>query len=76
MKNDLNINSELLDHNTNISVLAIQNYGPSGSLFLQSLVDDHPNILSIPALYMLNYYSFWDGQKYKDVSSLIGAFIL
>ena len=41
MKNSSQLSSELFNH-SNISVLAIQNYGPSGTLFLQSLVDNHP----------------------------------
>lgn len=32
-------------------VVAIQNYGSSGTLFIQSLLDNHPQILSIPALF-------------------------
>jgi len=61
----------------NISVVAIQNYGPSGSLFLQSLLDYHPNILSIPALYIRDYFEFWDNlndnnKKNNVISSFIG----
>ncbi len=33
-------------------VLAIQNYGTCGSKFLMSLLDGHPNILSMPSLYI------------------------
>lgn len=58
-------------------VLAIQNYGPSGSLFLQSLLDGHPNILSTPALYMREFYRFWEEQyPFKSVIELIQKFIL
>lgn len=45
----------------NISgIIAIQNYGSSGSLFLQSLFDGHPNILSMPALHARLLLNYWD----------------
>ena len=40
--------------------LAIQNYGASGTVFLQSLLDGHPQILSLPSLYGRTLYPFYE----------------
>ncbi len=41
-------------------IIAIQNYGPSGSTLMHSLLDDHPKIISLPWLYALPLYYIWD----------------
>ena len=41
----------LLQCNTKFAVIAVQNYAGSGSLFLQSLLDGHPQALFLPATY-------------------------
>ncbi|MBC2418876.1 glycosyltransferase family 4 protein [Clostridium beijerinckii] len=41
-------------------VVSIYFYGRSGSIFLQSLLDSHPNILMIPGDYIRFYYAFWN----------------
>ncbi|USQ95291.1 NTP transferase domain-containing protein [Caulobacter sp. RL271] len=54
-----------------VDVFAVQNWGRSGSTFLQSLLDDHPQVLSTPNFYSRRYYLAWarsiarvpDGQK-------------
>ena len=46
-------------------IIAIQNYGVSGSTLMHSLLDDHPNILSLPWLYGLPLYYIWD-ENLKD----------
>lgn len=45
--------------NDSYQVVAIQNFGSSGTLFMQSLLDGHPQILSTPARYMRQFYDFW-----------------
>lgn len=57
------------------SVVAIQNYGPSGSLFLQSLLDNHPQILSMPALYNTGFYYFWESKNNLSDVGLVDSFI-
>ena len=47
-------------------VLAIQSFGSSGSKFLHSLLDNHPNILVIPSLYMMHFFDFWSEDMEKD----------
>jgi len=41
-------------------IIAIQNYGPSGSTLLHSLLDGHTNIISLPWIYGLPLYFIWD----------------
>lgn len=41
------------------NAIAIQNWGRSGSTLLQSLLDDHPQILSTPNFYSRYYYIAW-----------------
>ena len=56
-------------------VLAIQNFGSSGSKFVHSLFDNHPDILAIPSLYMLSFYSFWPEDKNRNTLQVIDNFI-
>lgn len=41
------------------NVIAVQNWGRSGSTFVQSLFDDHPQILSTPNFYSRKYFLLW-----------------
>lgn len=41
------------------NVLCIQNWGRSGSTFLQSLFDNHPQIVSTPNFYSRLFYQCW-----------------
>lgn len=41
-------------------IACISFYGRSGSVFLQSLLDSHPNILMLPGLYLMDYGAFWN----------------
>jgi choline kinase len=41
------------------SVVAVQNWGRSGSTFVQSLFDDHPQVLSTPNFYSRRFYMVW-----------------
>ncbi len=40
-------------------VAAITFYGRSGSVFFQSLLDSHPNIITIPGTYVMGFNDFW-----------------
>lgn len=46
-------------------VVSIHHYGRSGSFFLQSLLDSHPNILMIPGDYLMVFYLFWNNLEEK-----------
>lgn len=41
-------------------IIAIQNYGTSGTTLTHSLLDNHPKIISMPYLHALPLYSIWD----------------
>jgi hypothetical protein len=42
-----------------VKVVGIQNYGPSGTMLLHSLLDSHPQVLTLPGLYPIGIYSGW-----------------
>lgn len=56
-------------------VLAIQNFGSSGSKFVHSLFDNHPEILAIPSLYMSSFYTFWPDDINKNTEIIIDEFV-
>lgn len=41
-------------------ILFVTYYGRSGSIFLQSLLDDHPSIVMFPGAYICRYSVFWN----------------
>ncbi len=41
------------------NAFAVQNWGRSGSTFVQSLFDDHPQVLSTPNFYSRAFYETW-----------------
>ena len=55
-----------ITHYRVVNAVAVQNYGRSGSTFLQSLLDGHPNILSTPNFYSRPFYEIWD-KKIADL---------
>jgi hypothetical protein len=55
-------------------VLAIQNYGPSGTLFVQSLLDEHPYVLLMPGLYLRDFYTYWERFGALSYSQKLNAF--
>jgi hypothetical protein len=51
----------LLNHGSKVDdVLAIVFLGRSGSVFLGSLLDDHPQVLMLPGTQLSFYYYFWE----------------
>ncbi len=57
------------------NMLAVQNFMGSGSIFLQSLLDGHSNILSTPALYSREIFKIWNNSLSLNKSNLIEFFI-
>lgn len=55
-------------------VITVQNYGISGSTFVQSLLDDHPQILSLPGLYAHPLYPFFDEKGHLPFEEFMQAF--
>ena len=56
-------------------IIAIQNCGSSGTLFIQSLLDNHPQILSLPALHGQQLLIFWEKHGELDKINLLQAFL-
>lgn len=56
-------------------VVAVNPYGRSGSMFLQSLFDGHPHIITVPGVYLTAYHGFYHlyGSLPKD--ALIEKFV-
>lgn len=63
---------ELKDLN---NIACISFYGRSGSVFLQSLLDSHENILMLPGLYLMDYGVFWHSiSDIDNKESLVSRF--
>jgi len=61
---------------TNYTILVITYYGRSGSWFLHSLFDNHPDILSTPAPYLTRFFHWHERNKdITETSVLIENFI-
>lgn len=43
-----------------VRVIAIQNYGTSGTTLMHSLLDNHPQVMSMPYLHSLPLYRVWN----------------
>jgi len=56
-------------------VVSIHYYGRSGSLFLQSLLDGHPQVVMLPGTYLAGFYRFWEMFGQLPALKLLGAFI-
>ena len=41
-------------------IIVICFYGRSGSVFLHSLFDNHPNIVTFPGTFLMKYQQWWD----------------
>lgn len=56
-------------------VVSIHYYGRSGSIFLQSLLDSHPDVFMFPAVYLTGFYPFWQQFGDRPAVEVIAAFI-
>jgi len=57
-----------------LSVLAICYYGRSGSVFVQSLFDGHPECVTIPGTYIMGYQEWFDGLDSFVTDNVIDEF--
>lgn len=57
------------------TVLAIQNYGNSGTLFIQSLLDGHPQLISLPGIYGQQLLPFYERNQHVTKNDLIKNFL-
>jgi len=56
-------------------MIAIQNYGNSGTLFIQSLLDNHPALISLPGLFGQQLLPFWDRNNQLSKEEFILQFL-
>ena len=56
-------------------VASIHYYGRSGSVFLQSLLDSHPDVLMLPVNYLCGFHTFWSRHGGRRPAELVAAFI-
>ena len=58
-------------------VVAVMSYGRGGSGLWSSLLDHHPNVLSIPDTILMNFYRFWERENCEKLSltDLLNLFI-
>lgn len=54
-----------------MKILAVQNYGIGGTTLLHSLLDGHPELLTLPALSLMEYYEFWKKYGHLDKEEII-----
>ena len=56
-------------------VVAILAYGRSGSLFFQSLLDGHPDLIVTAGLCLNHYYSFFNTNSHLPRQQLVSQFV-
>lgn len=47
----------------------------AGSGLMSSLLDDHPNLLSMPDDIIMGFYGFWDTHGHRPASELVSSFL-
>ena len=55
-------------------LVSIYYYGRSGSVFLQSLLDSHPQVLMVPGTVLMFYADFWKRYSHLSQDALIEKF--
>ncbi len=57
-----------------LQIVGIVYDGRSGSVFLQSLFDGHPQVLTTPATVLTTYFEFWSTHGQEPLNDLIDRF--
>lgn len=70
----MQVNYDLIWNNLNLDVLCIVYYGRSGSVFFQSLLDGHEQVMMFPAAALLRYNEFWTNYGNRNSDDLISFF--
>ena len=55
-------------------IISITYYGRSGSIFLQSLFDNHPNIVTFPGVYLQGFADWWKCNNFNNSSETFEKF--
>ena len=58
-----------------INAIGLQNYDISGTVFMASLLDGHPNIAPMPGINTMGFYDFWETIKALNDNERIHAFV-
>src|SRR5262245_33081738 len=53
------IKADLAKAATEFTAIGVQSYGSGGSIFLHSLLDNHPDVLALPGQLSVQYYVSW-----------------
>ena len=56
-------------------IIVICFYGRSGSVFLHSLLDNHPNVVTFPGIYLMGYQEWWNSLTNYKSSNVIKSFL-
>ena len=67
--------ADLVDPRSLDDVVSIHCYGRSGSVFLASLFDQHPQVLMIPGVQFSSFYEFWRRHGHLPAIELLGTFL-
>ena len=64
-----------IDSNRLTRVASIHYYGRSGSIFLQSLLDSHPDVVMLPTVYLCGFHTFWRRYGGRRPAEVVAAFV-
>ena len=67
--------ADLVDAASLEDVVSIQCYGRSGSIFLASLLDSHPQVLMLPGVQLSAFYEFWRQHGELPAIQTLGTFL-
>ena len=62
-----------IDSNRLTRVASIHYYGRSGSIFLQSLLDSHPDVVMLPTVYLCGFHTFWRALRGSQAGGSCGG---
>ena len=66
---------DLVDPGSLQDIVSIQCYGRSGSIFLASLLDSHPQVLMLPGVQLSAFYKFWRTHGELPAIQALGTFL-
>ena len=57
------------------NIICICYYGRSGSVFLHSLLDNHPDVITFPGVYLMGYQEWWNSISNLESNKVIENFL-
>ncbi len=58
-----------------VNIVCICYYGRSGSVFLHSLLDNHPDVITFPGVYLMGYQEWWNSLSNLESHKVIERFL-